>query len=450
MRAGSPLCGPGAVPYREVVALRISTSSRVYIGRLAGTTVFDPIGDPLGRVHDAVVIMRHPRPPRMVGLVVEVTGRRRVFLPITRVTSITAGAVISTGLLNIRRFEQRASETLVLGQVLDRRVTLRDGSGEATVEDVGIDRQRNGDWEVTTLFVRRARGRSLRRGEALTVDVDEVRGLEGTPAQQSAQSLLARYEELRPADLADVLRDLPENRRVEVAAELEDSRLADVLEELGDDDRIAIVSRLEVERAADVLEAMQPDDAADLVSDLPVPVAARLLGRMEPEDAEDVRRLMAYADNTAGGLMTTDPIVLAPETTVATFLAHARREDTPVALAAAAFIVRPPLETPTGRLLGVVYLQRALREPPHSALGTILDQEIETVGPHDGIGTVTRLMATYNHTALPVVDEERRLLGAVSVDDVLDHLLPDDWRDADGRVTDEAMERDTVERNAHG
>src|SRR5699024_10846314 len=102
-------------------------------------------------------------------------------------------------------------------------------------------------------------------------------------------------------------------------------------------------------------------------------------------------------------------------------------------------VVRPPLEPPTGRLLGVVQLQRMLREPPHLSLGTLLVSGVEPVDPHDVIGKVTRLLATYNLTALPVVDSDRRLLGAVSVDDVLDHLLPGDWREADDEVTDQAM-----------
>ncbi|MDD9205292.1 CBS domain-containing protein, partial [Georgenia sp. 10Sc9-8] len=218
-------------------------------------------------------------------------------------------------------------------------------------------------------------------------------------------------------------------------------RLADVLAELGEEDRVAVVAGLDVERAADVLDQMQPDDAADLVSELPSTTAAALLERMEPEEAADVRRLLAYDQLTAGGMMTTEPLILPPEATVAQALAHARRPGVTPALAAVVFVVRPPLETPTGRLLGAVHLQRALREPPHQLLGSMLDRDIEAVRPVDGIGTVTRLLATYNLTALPVVDEENRLLGAVSVDDVLDHLLPDDWRQADERVTDEAMTR---------
>ncbi|UNX54170.1 CBS domain-containing protein [Georgenia sp. TF02-10] len=425
---------------------RSGAPSRVYVARLAGTPVFDPLGDQVGRVHDVVVLVRLKGAPRAVGLVVEVPGRRRVFLPLTRVTSIDAGAVITTGLVNIRRFVRRATETLVVAELLDRQVTLRDGSGTAVVKDVALEQQRNRDWLVTKLFVRRHAGRGvLRRGEALVVDVEDVTGLAASPGQQGATALLATLEDLKPADIADVLRDLTDTRRLEVAAELDDERLADVLEELGEEDRVSIVSGLGVERAADVLDVMEPDDAADLLAELPTARASELLEAMEPDEAKDVRRLLAYEEHTAGGLMTTEPIILPPEATVATALAHARRQDVTPALAAMLFVVRPPLETPTGRLLGVVHLQHALREPPHALVGSLLDKDVDALAPQDEIGKVTRLLATYNLTALPVVDDGGRLLGAVSVDDVLDHLLPEDWRDADEDLTDEVMTR-----SAHG
>ena len=426
---------------------RTRTTSRVFVARLVGTTVFDPLGDPVGKVHDVIVLLQMRGAPRAVGLVLEVPGRRRVFLPLSRVTAIEPGAVITTGLVNIRRFEQRHVETLVIGELLDRVVTLKDGSGNVTVRDVAIERDRGMDWKVTRLYVQRSSSGplGLRRGDTLTVAPDEVTGLAGSADQQGATALLATLENLKPADLADVLRDLPQARRLEVAGELSDERLADALEELGDEDAVAMLSALESARAADVLDAMQPDDAADLVSELPKPKATELLALMEPEEAEDVRRLMAYDDYTAGGLMTTEPIILPPESTVATFLAQARKAEITPALAAVAFVVRPPLETPTGKYLGVVHLQRALRERPQRMLGSVLDRDVETVHAEDSIGTVTRLLATYNLTALAVLDDAGRLLGAVSVDDVLDHLMPDDWREADEAVTDEM-----IERNANG
>ncbi|WP_323745130.1 magnesium transporter MgtE N-terminal domain-containing protein [Actinomyces haliotis] len=421
-------------------------TSRVFVARLVGTTVFDPLGDAVGKVHDVVVLIRLRGEPRAVGFVIDVSGRRRVFLPLSRVTAIEPGAVITTGLVNIRRFSQRAVETLVVGELLDRVVTLRDSGDSVTVRDVAIERDREKDWKVTRLFVQRASSGplGLRRGETFNVRPDEVTGLAGSTAQQGATALLATMEDLKPADLADVLSDLPLPRQVEVAAELSDERLADAVEEFSDDDAVALISALDTARAADVLDAMEPDDAADLVGELPQEKAAELLGLMQPDEAEDVRRLMTYDEYTAGGLMTTEPIILPPEATVATFLAHARKSEVPPALAAVAFVCRPPLEAPTGRFLGMIHLQRALRERPQRMVGSIVDNDLEQIGPDDSIGTVTRLLATYNLTAYPVVDDSGRLLGAVSVDDVLDHLMPADWRDNDDEVTDE-----TIERNAN-
>ncbi len=412
-----------------------SVGTRVFVARLAGTTVFDPLGDQVGRVRDVVVLVRPKGAPRAVGLVIEVPGRRRVFVPLTRVTSIDPGQVISTGLVNMRRFEQRALETLVVGELLDRTVEFVDGSGSASVEDVAIELQRGGDWIITKLFVRRHtgphRGLLRRRGETTLVAAEEVTGLARASENQGADLLLAQYEDLRPADLADVLHDLGTTRRLEVASALDNERLADVLEELPEDDQVAILQGLELGRAADVLEAMQPDDAADLLGELPDEQAAELLELMEPEEAKDVRRLLAYEDNTAGGLMTTEPVILGPETPIASALAHVRRQDLTPALASMVFVARPPLETPTGRYIGVVHLQRLLREPPHGPIGAIVDTDVEPLDVGAPLISVTRRLATYNLLALPVVDADKRLLGAVSVDDVLDHLLPEDWRESD-------------------
>ena len=413
------------------------------MARLIGTSVFDPLGDAVGKVHDVVVLLQMRGEPRAVGFVIDVSSRRRVFLPLSRITAIEPGAVITTGLMNIRRFTQRHVETLVVGELLDRVVTMRDGSGNVTVRDVAIERDRGMDWKVTRLFVQRASSGplGLRRGETFTVRPDEVSGLAASADQQGATALLATLEDLKPADLADVMRDLPQDSQMRVAAELTDERLADVLEELGNEDAVALLSRLEAGRAAHVLDAMQPDDAADLVADLPQLKATELLGLMEPEEAEDVRRLMAYDEYTAGGLMTTEPIILPPESTVATFLAQSRKAEIPPALAAVGFVCRPPLESPTGKFVGMIHFQRALRERPQRMVGSIVDTDVDSVRPEDSIGTVTRLLATYNLTALPVLDDAGRLLGAVSVDDVLDHLMPDDWRVADEAVTDETIER---------
>ncbi|MCL2424197.1 MAG: CBS domain-containing protein [Micrococcales bacterium] len=419
-----------------------NVGKRVFVARLAGTKVFDPLGDQVGRVRDVVVVLRVGGPPVAVGLVVEVPGRRRVFVPMTRVTAVNPGQVITTGLVNLRRFEARLSEELVVAELLDRTVDLVAG-GQATVVDVAIEQERTGDWYISQLFVRErpTKPSLLRRAETRTVPYEAVTGLARTRVGQAADLLLAQYEDLKPADLADAVHDLEPTRRVEVALALPDERLADMLEELPEDDQVEILRALERRRAADVLEAMQPDDAADLLGELPDDQVAELLGLMEPDEARDVRRLLAYEDDTAGGMMTTEPVVLGPETTIAHALATVRRADLNPALAAQVFVTRPPLETPTGRFIGVVHLQRMLREPPHEPLGNVVDTDIEPCGPSTPLMAVTRELAAYNLLSLPVVDAQRRLLGVVSVDDVLDHLLPEDWRETDDEPTPQEASR---------
>jgi flagellar motility protein MotE (MotC chaperone)/sporulation protein YlmC with PRC-barrel domain len=409
-------------------------TDRVYVARLAGTTVFDPLGDAVGRVRDVVLLMRSAAAPTAVGLVVEVPGRRRVFMPLTRVTSIAAGQVICTGVVNLRRFQARASETLAIAELFERAVTIKEGKIKAFIEDIAIEAKRDRTWAVTKLYVRKDEKRRgvlgiARRGEAVVVDVDGVTGLTRRGQAQGAALVIQSFADYKPADLAAALMEMSPSRSAEIAAALDDERLADVLEELPEEDQIALLSTLKSDRAADVLEAMEPDDAADLLGDLPEGQAQELLELMEPEDARNVRQLLGYEDDTAGGLMTTEPVIVGPEATVATCLALVRRRDLPPALASMVFVVRPPLETPTGRYIGLVHLQRLLREAPHEAIGGYIDPAISPLKPYDGLAEVSRRMAAYDILALPVVDDDGHLLGAISIDDVLDHLLPSDWRE---------------------
>ncbi|MEU9295843.1 magnesium transporter MgtE N-terminal domain-containing protein [Streptomyces sp. NPDC012693] len=411
---------------------------RIFVSHLAGVPVFDPVGDQVGRVSDLVAMLRvGRRPPRLLGMVVEVLSRRRVFVPMTRITGVQSGQVITTGVVNMRRFEQRPTERLVLGELLDRRVRLVGPGGqegeEVTVLDVAIQQlPARRDWEIDKVFVRRGKGGALRRkGETLTVEWSGVTGFSLEEHGQGAENLVATFEKLRPADLANALHHLSPKRRAEVAAALDDDRLADVLEELPEDDQIEILGKLKEERAADVLEAMDPDDAADLLSELPEEDQERLLTLMRPDDAADVRRLLAYEERTAGGLMTTEPIVLRPDATVADALARVRQQDLSPALAAQVYVCRPPDETPTGKYLGTVHFQRLLRDPPFTLVSSLVDSDLPPLGPDTPLPAVTSYLAAYNMVAAPVVDEGGSLLGAVTVDDVLDHLLPEDWRETE-------------------
>ena len=409
-----------------------TTPNRVFAARLAGLPVFDPAGDQVGKVRDLVVALRTGRQqPRVLGLVVEVFGRRSVFVPMTRVTHVDSGQVITTGVVNMRRFEQRSTETLVFGQMLDRTVTVRDTGVQGTVYDVAMEQARNRDWYLSRVALQQGSKRFGRRGQTYVVEWDEVDGLTRPEETQGATHLLAALEEMRPADLANVIHDLPAKRRHEVASALDDERLADVLEELPEEDQVEILGNLDNERAADVLEEMSADDAADLIAELPPETAEALLALMEPDEAQSVRRLMSYEERTAGAMMTTEPVILPPDATVADALAHVRNPELTPSLSAMVYVCRAPHEPPTGRLIGVAHIQRLLREPPSTMIGAVLDTDLETLPAAATLEDVARHLATYNLVAAPVTDEDGRLLGAVTVDDLLDHLLPENWRDID-------------------
>jgi CBS domain-containing protein/sporulation protein YlmC with PRC-barrel domain len=409
------------------------SATRVFVARLAGCSVFDPAGDKVGRVRDVLVVYRAKQSPRVVGLIVEVSGRRHVFLSIGRVTSIGSGQIITTGLINLRRFEQRGGEVRVIAEMLGRKVNLVDGSGTATMEDVAIEQSGPGEWQVSELFLRRPKTSPspFAKGQTLFAHWASVREVTAAGEAQSAAQLVATYEDLLPADLANTLLDLPEARMLEVAEELSDERLADVLEEMPEVEQVVILNQLEDDRAADVLDQMQPDDAADLMAQFSPERREALLTLMQPKEAEDVRMLLLYAPDTAGGLMTTDPIIVSADTTVAEGLALIRRHETAPALGAAVCVTLPPYEPPTGRFLGMVHFQRMLRYPPNERLGTLLDLKLDPVHSEASAAEVARILASYDLVSVPVVDENHRLVGVVTIDDVLDYLLPDDWRSHD-------------------
>src|SRR5438270_815626 len=205
-------------------------------------------------------------------------------------------------------------------------------------------------------------------------------------------------------------------------------RLADLLEERSEDAQVRLVEGLDLERLGRVLDEMEADDAADLLGEFSASRQAELLGAMDPDEAEPVRRLLTYDPETAGGLMTPEPVILAPHATVAEALARVRDPDLPVPLAAQVFVCQPPLETPTGRFQGVVGIQRLLREAPSKPLGRCLDEEWEPIAADASERDVAERLAAYDVVALPVTDASKRLVGAVTIDDVLDHMLPANWR----------------------
>ena len=420
----------------------MTTTQKVFVARLVGLAVLGPDGESIGRVRDVVISMHLPgAQPRALGLAVELTTRRRIFVPMLRVTSIEPDAVtLTTGHVNLRKLTLRPNEALAVGQILDSTARTDDPDYpevhgvDLTVVDLAIERNRNRDWMISRVALRATRKGLRRRGETVVVEWRHVIGmnrLELTRPGQGVELALTQFEGMRAADVANALRELPDKRRNEIAAALDNERLADVLQEMPTDDQSAVLTSLKPERAGDVLEAMDPDDVADLVAELPKSQAEALLASMDPEDSESVRRLLLHSPDTAGGVMTPEPMIVTANATVSEALARVRNPDITAAAASMVFVVRPPTNTPTGRFLGCVHTQRLLREPPANLVGGILDAEMPRLRPDDSLETMSRFFATYNLVCAPVVDDAQHLLGAVAVDDLLDALLPRNWRDDD-------------------
>jgi CBS domain-containing protein len=394
------------------------TDRQIFTSRLKGRTLLDSEGMTIGRIRDVVILpAAGPEPPRALGLVVTLQ-RRLIFVNLGRIAEISIdGAHLRGGTVDLRRFTRRTGE--ILASDLYGRQTKA-----GIVVDVAIvscEQQRVG-WEVSAFAVTQGRG-LLHRGTTIVPwDRDPELFQAGPLGDQ-----LASLRDMRPADLAAAVEGMSPSRRSQIAAALADEELADVLEEMSEQDQIRLLAGLGLERSADVVEEMQPDDAADLLAEMPPEQRERLLAAMETVQAADLRRLLLYDATTAGGLMTSQPLIFTPEMPVAAVLAQIRDPEVPVTAAAQVFVCEPPMITPTGRYLGTVGFQRLLRQPPAAEVGECVEASV-FVRPDLPERELAARLAAYNLISVAVCDEAGRLLGAVTVDDVLDRLLPVGWR----------------------
>jgi CBS domain-containing protein/sporulation protein YlmC with PRC-barrel domain len=391
----------------------------VYLSRLTRLPLLGADGAEVGRIVDAVVDLGS-KPPRVNGLVVAVQ-RRRVFIGIGRIGEIgNDGTRLRRGSVNLRQFVLRDGERLLTGELIGKRFR-----GQKVV-DIGLTpAPEHTGWEVATVALAGRRVPGLRRAPEI-LDWSEAGELFASDRPVDRQA--AELGGLHPAEMAGAIRRLPLSRRRILAGELEDERFADLLEELSEDEQVKLVEGLDLERLARVLDQMEADDAADLLGEFSAGRQAELLHAMDPEEAEPVRRLLSYQPDSAGGLMTPEPVILAPDTTVAEALARVRDPNIPVPLAAQVFVCRPPLETPTGRYIGNVGIQRLLREAPSKPLGRCVDEDLEPVNVGMTDREVAAQLAAYDVVSLAVIDDTGRLVGAVTIDDVLDRVLPANWR----------------------
>ena len=377
------------------------TAQQVFTSRLRGRPLLDSEGTSIGRVRDVVLLpAAQGDAPRALGLVVTL-HRRSIFVNFGRIAEMSIdGAHLRGGTVDLDRFTRRTGEILA-SELYNKPV-------------------------VSSLAITRGRGLRLRSTQIVPWGDYPELFQAGTLADQ-----LVDLREMHPTDLATAVEGMSPIRRSQLAAALDDDELADLLEEMPEQDQIRLLASVGLERSADVVEEMEPDDAADLLAEMPDDQRERLLTAMESVQAADIRRLLRYDATTAGGLMTSQPLVVAPDVPVAEVLARIREPDRPVTAAAQVYVCEPPTMTPTGRYLGSVGFQRLLRRPPATTVGECVEAST-FVRPELSERELAARLAAYNLVSVAVCDEAGRLLGAVTVDDVLDHLLPVGWRRTGG------------------
>ncbi|GDX13965.1 MAG: magnesium transporter MgtE N-terminal domain-containing protein [Ilumatobacteraceae bacterium] len=399
----------------------IPTTDLVYAYRIMRLPLLDAGGAPIGKIDDIVVVPgRGQEAPRVLGFVAS-SQRRRIFVTAARVASLdNTGVRLKSYDIDLNPFRSREGERLLGVDVFDKK------HGEETIVDVALQHQggHNPVWCVSKVRLAK-RGLLLARPSFRLVEWQEVSALFAPATPMAAEA--ARLRNMHPSDVATFIASLPIEQRRTIAAAMDDERLADVLEELPEDEQLRLIEGLDLDRLNSVFDEMEFDDLADLLGKMGTEQRTQVLESMDEDDADTMRQLLSWPDGTAGALMTPEVIVLSPEATVAEALAHIRDPERHASIAAQVFVTHGPHEPPTGGYMGVVHFQRLLREPPQTKLKDCLQHE-PTIPPTMPEREVTIRLATYNLMSVAVVDAGNHLLGAITVDDVLDRALPSNWR----------------------
>jgi CBS domain-containing protein len=408
----------------------------LYLSQAIGRPVLDRKGEPIGKVADLIVAVGDRYPP-VTGLVVS-TDRRKIFLPWSSVGSLdAAGARLQSATIDIDKFLQRPNEIMLRADLMDKQIVDIDGRKVVRVNDLRLDEVDSSfrlvAVDVGAAGLMRRLGmegayRIVARNLGLPLPEKYIDWEDVDPVETSIASIKLRVPhgglaELHPADLATIIDQLAPKDRAGVLASLDDEAAADAIEEMEPDTQVEVLEDLSPERAADILEEMSPDDAADLVADLSDEARAEILALMEREEAEEVRELLGYPEDTAGGIMTTEFVTIPASLTAAQAIDRLRE-------------LEPDAETiyyvyvtdDDNRLVGVLSLRDLIVAQPASRIADVMITEPVAVAVLADQDEVAQVVAHYNLLAVPVVDDDGRLAGIVTVDDAIDTILPTAWK----------------------
>ena len=411
--------------------------AEAYLSQLLGRTVRDLSGQVVGRLED-VVVNRNGAFPPVTKLVLRRKSKESLVVPWTLVRSVSEEAItLSVHAEELLSFQVEEGEVLLAKSVLDRQIVDTHGRRVIKVNDLKLGavggRVRLIAAGVGTRSVLR---RLNLEGLALTlsswlgyrmpeylISWEHVRTLEPMPQQLELDIEQDRLRKLHPADLADIISELHANDRVALVSSLDEETAADAMEEMESEERAALIDSLPRHVGAGILEEMAPDESADLVADLSPEHADELLSLMGEEEASDVRELLAYPEDSAGGLMTTEYVAVRSGLTAQEAIEHLRQQHEKAEVIYYLYVLDGE-----DRLVGVMNLCDLVMAQPQQVIDSFMEPNVIRVTPEVHQEEVAKLIARYNLLAVPVVDAAGKLQGIVTMDDAIDAVLPTKYK----------------------
>ncbi len=405
-----------------------SAPGALHLSEVIRGSLLDEDGARLGRVDDLVVRLGDDEHPPVSGALAKVAGRE-VWVPAEEIQSIEPGRIrLARALLDLRRFDRRPQEVLLKADVLDRQVINVEGANLVRANEIELARA-DGWYRVvgvdvgTRGFVRRLLPRPLARlvSSGSFVDWRDIEPFFDHVPTLRLRVLHPKLVRLHPAEIADLVEAASHREAREILAAVGDDhdREADVLEELSSERRLQHVVHRSDAEIADLLQRMEPDDAADLVGSLPHERRAPVLSLLPSPLQRHLRALLGYDPATAGGLMTPEFVCLYANATREEALA--RVGESPYAPESLNFVY---LMSAHDRFRGAIALPDLVRAEPGTLLEEIPPSPVVVLEPAAGFDQIARVMSDYDLTAVPVVEDAQRLIGIVTVDDVLEVMLP--------------------------
>src|SRR5712664_670118 len=403
----------------------------LYLSQVLRRPIRDLDGEHVAAIKDIVIRLGEDDHPPVTGFVARYR-RRDFFLSRWRIAEFgEAGVRLNSDILDLRPFVRRDGEVLLARDVLDKQLIDVDGKRVVRVNDVQLIEAAN-EWRVTGADVslvglwRRLAPAFMRSGRPVEViDWADVGYLATDAATVQLKSSRGKLTRLHPVEIARLAEAFSYQQGAEIVESLDDETAAETLEEMAAARQAQIIGDMDEERAADILEHMSPDEAADVLGDLPEEKAEDLVNRMEADEQSEVAELLPYADDTAGGLMTTEFVTLPRDLTVGEALARLREmAETPNMI----YYLYVVSGENSWALTGVIALRSLFLADPSAPLEHVMRTDIQVAHADDDAAEVAQKIAEYNLLALPVVDEAGEILGIVTVDDAIEFLLPRDWR----------------------